>query len=71
MTTRQIPTRIIILSFLLDSETRQRVVVDIHEEQTSDEARETCNNLGLRLLTINSEEKNTKVAELLQDVNEA
>ena len=69
MTTRQIPTRIIILSFLLDSETRQRVVVDIHEEKTSDEARETCNNLGLRLLTINSEEKNTKV--LLQDVNEA
>ena len=51
-------------------EYRTRVVDEIHGEQTWEEAREECDQLGLRLLTINSEEKNTDVEHLLQGVND-
>ena len=45
-------------------------MADIHEEQTWEGARETCDELGLRLLTINSVEKNTEVAKLLRDIDD-
>ena len=77
MITREMPQKLVMelassfFRFFWIVKRGKRVVVLIHEEQTWEEARETCDELGLRLLTINSEKKNTKVAELLQEVNEA
>ena len=51
---------------------RTRVVaeVGIHEEQTWEEARDKCDELGLRLMTINSKQKNTGVEQLLQGLDD-
>ena len=44
--------------------------VGIHKEQTWEEARDKCDELGLRLMTINSEQKNTEVEQLLRGLDD-
>ena len=44
-------------------------MLEIQDEMNWNDAKETCDDLGLRLLTINSMEKNNLVSELLQDIN--
>ena len=56
--------------FTLTVERKGTVFIDVHETQTWHGARDKCANLGLKLLTINSQEKNDEVAELLQELNE-
>ena len=47
-----------------------KVFTNVYEAQTWYGARDKCANLRLKLLTINSQEKNDEVGELLQELNE-
>ena len=47
-----------------------RIVTDLHDAQTWEGAGDKCNELGLRLLTINSEGRNVQVEQVLQGFNE-
>ena len=56
--------------FILIARRKGKVFTDVHEAQTWYGARDKCANLGLKLLTINSQQKSDEMAELLQELNE-
>ena len=47
-----------------------KLVTYLHDAQTWEGAGDKCNERGLRLLAINSEEKNAQVEQVLQGLNE-
>ena len=56
--------------FILTAGRKVKVFSDVYDAQTWYEARDKCAELGLKLLTINSQEKNDELVELLQELNE-